>query len=142
MQQDFSQLEINTKGRKRLAKYILARLEQHLSGRACDPDTDPGTVEHILPENPAEGWEETYPFDKWDNDVYRLGNLTLLEASSNRDIGNKSYADKRSAYDRSSYQLAREISKMAPEQWTPELVNERQIRLAKVATQVWKSDFS
>ena len=142
MQQDFSQLEINTKGRKRLAKYILARLEQHLSGQACDPDTDPGTVEHILPENPAEGWEETYPFDKWDNDVYRLGNLTLLEASSNRDIGNKSYADKRSAYDRSSYQLAREISKMAPEQWTPELVNERQIRLAKVATQVWKSDFS
>lgn len=141
MQQDFSQLEINTKGRKRLAKYVLARLEQYLSGRACDPDTDPGTVEHVLPENPAEGWEETYPSDKWDNDVYRLGNLTLLEAFASRDIGNKSYADKRSAYDRSSYQLTQQISKMAPEQWTPELVHERQVRLAKAATQAWKSDF-
>lgn len=141
MQQDFSQLEINTKGRKKLAKYILAQLEQRISGRACDPDTDPGTVEHILPENPAEGWEETYPSDKWDNDVYRLGNLTLLEASPNRYIGNQSYADKRPAYDHSTYKLTREISQMAPEQWTPELVNKRQIRLAKVATQVWKSNF-
>ena len=82
-----------------------------------------------------------YPADKWDNDVYRLGNLTLLEASPNRHIGNKPYADKCPAYDRSSYRLSREISRMAPEQWTPELVNERQIRLAKVATQVWKSNF-
>ena len=141
MQRDFSQLEINTKGRKKLAKYILARLEQHLSGRACDPDTDPGTVEHILPENPAAGWEAMYPSDKWDNDVYRLGNLTLLEASPNRDIGNQSYADKCPAYDRSSYRLSREISRMAPEQWTPELVKERQARLAKAAAQVWKSNF-
>ena len=141
MQQDFSQLEINTKGHKKLAKYILAGLEQQMSSRACDPNTDPGTVEHILPENPEEGWEETYPSDKWDNDVYRLGNLTLLEASANREIGNKPYAKKRPAYEQSSYDIAREISKMAPEQWTPDLVNERQTRLAKVAAQVWKSDF-
>ena len=141
MQQDFSQLEISTKGHKKLVKYILARLEQHVSGRACDPETDPGTVEHILPENPAEEWEATYPSDKWDDDVYRLGNLTLLEASPNRDIGNKSYADKCPAYDRSNYRLTQEVARMAPEQWTPELVNQRQIRLAKVAAQVWKSDF-
>ena len=141
MQQDFSQLEINTKGHKKLAKYILAGLEQQMSSRACDPNTDPGTVEHILPENPEEGWEETYPSDKWDNDVYRLGNLTLLEASPNREIGNKPYANKRPAYEQSSYDITREISKMAPEQWTPDLVNERQTRLAKVAAQVWKSDF-
>ena len=142
MQQDFSQLEINTKGsRKKLAKYILAQLEQHISGRACDPDTDPGTVEHILPENPAEGWEEMYPSDKWDNDVYRLGNLTLLEASPNREVGNQPYVAKRPVYEQSSYDLTREISKLAPEQWTPGLVSKRQMRLAKAATQVWKSDF-
>ena len=141
MRQDFSQLEINTKGHKKLAKYILARLEQQMSNRACDPNTDPGTVEHILPENPDEGWEETYPSDKWDNDVYRLGNLTLLEASANRDIGNEPYVNKRPAYEQSSYHITREISKTAPEQWTPDLVNERQTRLAKVAAQVWKSDF-
>lgn len=141
MRQDFSQLEISTKGRKKLAKYILAGLEQHISNRACDPNTDPDTVEHILPENPEEGWEEMYPSDKWDGDVYRLGNLTLLEASPNRDIGDRSYADKCPAYDRSNYSLTQEVARMAPEQWTPELVNKRQIRLAKVAAQVWKSDF-
>lgn len=141
MQQDFSQLEINTKGHKKLAKYILAGLERQMSNRACDPNTDPGTVEHILPENPEEGWEEAYPSDKWDSDVYRLGNLTLLEASANREIGNKPYPNKRAAYEQSSYDITREISKMAPEQWTPDLVNERQTRLAKVAAQVWKSDF-
>jgi len=49
--QNFALLTIDTGGqRKKLAKYILARLEQDLSGRACDPDTDPGTIEHILPE--------------------------------------------------------------------------------------------
>ncbi|MCY4514401.1 MAG: DUF262 domain-containing HNH endonuclease family protein [Candidatus Tectomicrobia bacterium] len=141
MRQDFSQLDINTKGKKRLAKYILARLEQHASSRPCDPDTDPGTVEHILPENPVEEWEETYPSDKWDSDVYRLGNLTLLEASNNRDIGNKPYDRKRPIYAQSHYHLTQEIPKIAPEQWTPELVNERQVQLAKVAAQVWKSDF-
>ena len=42
--QDFAGLEVGTSGRKRrLAKYILARLEEDASGRACDPDTDPGT---------------------------------------------------------------------------------------------------
>ena len=94
-----------------------------------------------MPENPLEEWEETYPSDKWDSDVYRLGNLTLLEASNNRDIGNKPYVRKRPVYEQSHYHLTQEIPKIAPEQWTPELVNERQVQLAKIAAQVWKSDF-
>ena len=50
MKQDFALLVVDTSGRwDKLTRYMLARLESDASGRSCDPDTDPGTVEHILP---------------------------------------------------------------------------------------------
>ena len=50
--QDFALFEIDTKRRRKLAKYILAKLEEDAASRSCDPSTDPGTIEHILPKNP------------------------------------------------------------------------------------------
>ena len=142
MRQDFALLEIDTKRRRKLVKYILAKLEGDAAGRVCDPSTDPGTIEHVLPENPAEVWRETYPSEHWESGIYRLGNLTLLEAPANRRIGNGSYSEKRIAYDGSGYALARQISDMAPEQWSPELVRERQRGLAERAKLIWRSDFA
>ncbi len=143
MRQDFALLEIQTRGRrKKLAKYILSRLEENLSGRTCDPDTDPGTIEHILPENPMESWERTYSSDKWERGVYRLGNLTLLEAPLNREIGTIPYRDKLAKYRESNYQLTSSIEDIAPEEWTEELLGERQRRLSARAASVWKSDFA
>ena len=143
MRQDFALLEINTRGRrKKLAKYILARLEQDASGRHCDPETDPGTIEHILPENPGDIWIETYARERWEDTVYRLGNLTLLEASVNRNIANKVYLDKCEAYSQSRYTLTQRISEMAPEQWTPELLHKRQTDVARRAVHLWRSDFA
>ena len=127
MRQDLALFTVPTRGLgKKLAKYILTRLEGDAAGRTCDPDTDPGTIEHILPENPTEAWSAIFASEQWDASVYRLGNLTLLEATANRTIGNAEYADKCAAYNKSSYVLTREIPQMAPEQWTPELVDERQ----------------
>ena len=142
MRQDFSLLEIVTGRHRKLAKYILARLEEDASGRPLDPNADSGSIEHVLPENPADVWDETYPRQHWENGVYRLGNLTLLEAASNRAISNESYPDKLDAYERSIYAITRQIPKMAPEQWTPELVDDRQRQLAKRAAQVWRADFA
>ena len=141
--QNFALLAVNTRGqRKRLAKHILARLEQDAAGRACDPETDPGTIEHILPENPADAWQETFSAERWEASVYRIGNLILLESAANRRVGNVDYAGKLDAYRRSSYALARQIPEMAPEVWTPELVDERQRRLAERAVHLWRSDFA
>lgn len=142
MRQDFSLLEIVTGRHRKLAKYILARLEEDASGRPLDPNADSGSIEHVLPENPADVWDETYPHRQWENGVYRLGNLTLLEAASNRAIANKSYPDKLDAYAQSTYEITRQIPKMAPEQWTPQLVDARQKQLAKRAAQVWRADFA
>ena len=129
-------------GRGRLAKYVLARLEADAGGRAVDPETDPGTVEHVLPENPAGGWAEVFPPDRWEAAVDRLGNLTLLERALNREVGNAAYPAKRAAYASSTYALSRGIADLAPDEWTPALLDERQRRLAARAVRLWRADFS
>ena len=141
-EQDMTRFTIETSGqRKRLAKYILARFEGDASGRACDPDTDPGTIEHILPENPADEWEVTFSRAQWDAAVYRLGNLTLLESSRNRTVGNAFYAEKLATYVTSQYLLTRAIPEIAPDEWTPALLDERQRRLAERSVSLWRLDF-
>lgn len=136
-------LVVSTSGqRRKLAKYILSRLEQDAADRPCDPETDPGSIEHILPENPSDEWRGTFAPDRGESSVYRLGNLTLLEQSHNRDIGNAVYAEKIIAYGRSRYALSRQVPDMAPEYWTPELMDARQGRLAARATHLWRSDFA
>jgi len=140
---DFALLSVDTSGqRKKLAKYILARLENDRSGRGCDPETDPATVEHILPENPSDSWTAMFPREQWESSVYRVGNLTLLEAALNRTVGNNEYADKLAAYPQSSYFLSQDVIEMAPEQWTPELLDARQRRLAQRAVHLWRADFA
>jgi hypothetical protein len=141
-EQDFARLTIDTSGQgKRLAKYILSRLEQDASGRATDPDTDPGTIEHILPENPAAEWETTFPREQWEAATYRLGNLTLLESNLNRDVGNSTYPEKIAAYPKSKYDITKAIPGLAPVEWTLPLLDERQSRLATRAVHVWRPDF-
>jgi len=138
-EQDFAAAVVDTSGQhKRLAKYILCRLEGDATNRPCDPDTDPATIEHILPENPAEVWNANFPKDKWAEYVYRLGNLALLESGPNRDVGNAEFEQKRDAYSRSLYTTTRKISADAPEQWTPELLEARQQAMARRAVHIWR----
>jgi len=140
-EQDFALFSVDTSGQQRkLAKYILARLEADASNRACDPDTDPATIEHILPENPGPGWE-AFPEAYWSDAVYRLGNLTLLEASANRRVGNSDYAAKRAEYAQSSYRLAQLVAERAPTEWTLAHLERRQRELAQRAVHIWRVDF-
>jgi len=141
-EQDFCRLAVVTNGqRKRLAKYILARLEQDASRRACDPDSDPATIEHVLPENPTAEWSGSIAREHWDTAIYRLGNLTLLEPALNREIGNAEYPRKQAAYARSAYTLTKDLREAAPEEWTLEHLDARQARLAARAVRLWCSDF-
>jgi len=140
---DFAFLSINTRGpRKKLAKHILARLETDVSGKPCDPDTDAGTIEHVMPVNPGQEWEDAFPPRTQDAMAHRMGNLTLLEAKLNREVGNAAYGDKVQAFHDSRYALTRAIPEMAPEEWTAPMVEHRQRRLAKRAAQLWRSDFA
>lgn len=141
MEADFSTLVV-PRSRKKLAKYVLARLESDASGRPCHPESDPGTIEHILPGNPAEAWDASFPRRAQDAATWRLGNLTLLEPGANREIGNDAYPAKIPVYAESRYALARAIPEIAPEEWTPQLLEERQRRMAKRAVHLWRADFA
>ena len=141
-EQDFGRLSLDPSGQSRkVVRYVLARLESDASQRDCDPETDPGTVEHVLPENPSAGWEAAIPRDHWEAAAYRLGNLALLEAAANRRIGNSSYADKRDAYRLSAYALAQDVATRAPHDWTLAHLEERQAAMARRAVAIWRSDF-
>ena len=140
---NFARWTISTRGQqhRKLAKYVLIHLEMDAGGRPSDPETDPATIEHVLPENPANEWSSSFQSDKWDAAVDRLGNLTLLENRVNRDIGNAEYAKKCAAYEKSAYALTRKITDIAPEEWTFDFLEERQRQLAARAVCVWKVDF-
>lgn len=140
---DFTTLAIPTSGqRKKLVKYILAMLESQWSGRFCDPENDPASIEHILPENPTQAWEESFPRTQWESAVYRLGNLTLLSPADNRRLGNAHYQEKRVVYSQSSYTLTRHIPELAPEEWTPAFLERRQQEMAHRARDIWRIDMS
>ena len=138
---DFARWTVSTRGQRgKLAKYVLARLETDAGERAVDPEAV--TVEHVLPENPAGEWAEVFAPDRWEAAVDRLGNLTLLERTLNREVGNAAYSTKRAVYESSTYALARAIAACAPEEWTPTLLEERQRRLAARAVRLWRADFT
>ncbi|MCE2558583.1 MAG: DUF262 domain-containing protein [Acidobacteria bacterium] len=142
MESDFARRALSPRGvRKKLVKHILARLESDASGRDCDPETDPGTIEHVLPESPSDSWIESFGEERTGSMITRLGNLTLLEASSNRKIQNFAYREKVQVFADSAYSITQEIAEMAPEEWTPVLIEERQRRLAKRAVHLWRCDF-
>jgi len=140
--QNFSRLNIDPAGqRKQLVKYILCQLESDASNAEKFFESDPGTIEHILPENATAAWEAEFPADQWPRHVYRIGNLTLLEAGINRDIGNSPYAVKVAKYPESSYAITTCIAELAPESWTPDSLNLRQDQLAARAVHIWRSAY-
>lgn len=141
-EQDFSSLIVETTGQgRRLARYILCRLEEDASGIPRDFDSDPGSIEHILPENPLDAWEADYPRAQWESDVYRIGNLLLLEPAINREVGNRLFPEKRVAYPASAYQLPKDVVQRTAEIWNPATLVDRQRHLASRAGHLWRIDF-
>ena len=72
--------------------------------------------------------------------VFRLGNMTLLEATSNRALGNSSYEQKREAYKKSVFQTTRAIAEYDGE-WSADTINKRQKHMAEIAVKIWKVRF-
>jgi hypothetical protein len=141
-QQDFARLSPDPADQgKKLIRYILARLEADASGRACDPDADPGTIEHVLPENPSAAWEADFSRDLWERSMYRLGNLTWLEPALNRRVANAEFAAKCEAYRESRYRLSNALPDEVGEEWTPGRLDARQERMAQRAVHLWRADF-
>ena len=125
---------------KKIARFILFRLERHVSaGSDFDFESARYDIEHVLPERPGEGWEQ---FDEQQREAftYRLGNLSLLTATINRDIGNAAFAEKRVLYDRSEFAITRRLSEEY-DTWNVDKIRSRQNWMARQATAIWRIMF-
>ena len=134
---DFSTLSIKTKGSSRkLARYILFELENSLSQTDMDYEDNPATIEHILPENPDTEWSLEFPITIQENYIYRLGNYTLCRRRQESRLRHQEFSRKKAYL---SYQSICAIEKYKRLTYGhPITLDRRQVRLADVATSVWR----
>jgi Protein of unknown function (DUF1524). len=90
---------------KKIVRYILLSIENQKFNKDYHLFETNVTVEHIYPENYFNSGERID-----DSMIYRLGNLTLLEPSLNRECGNKLFNQKMEIYLRSQYEITKEIA--------------------------------
>ncbi len=123
----------------RVVRFILFALEAQLSGQRFEAESAKYDIEHVLPENPHDGWGQ---FDEQQREAatYRLGNMTLLTTAANRDLGNSGYAEKHSAYQGSDFAITRKLAEDF-DTWTVEKLHAHQVWMAKQATGIWRIDF-
>lgn len=140
---DFS-LAVLPKARTRIARYALQRISNFLSSQAggaeevVDPDAKKVNLEHVLPQSLPQSWYSDFSGGVAPEDyVYRIGNLTLLNAKVNRATADRSFADKKSiALDTSTLKINDFFKTVSS--WGDQEIEQRQEALAKIALQVWK----
>ncbi|MCV3212707.1 DUF262 domain-containing HNH endonuclease family protein [Plectonema radiosum NIES-515] len=132
-----------TASNTKLARYILSEINSHYMDSKeliANPNATELNLEHILPQKPSDKW--LVEFSKTDPNqyIYRLGNMTLLDSSVNRKVGNTSFEEKSAkAFSNSKLDITREILKDSV--WGPKQIEERQKKMAKMACQIWRLNY-
>jgi hypothetical protein len=124
-----------------LARYFLRSLEQKHKGEAepfhvVNDNETVVNLEHVLPERPSPAWAH---IDKEVADAYcrRLGNMVLLRARANSQVGNDSFKAKKKVYKVSGGGMELTKQVLSCEQWGPDEIDERQKKLADLAVETW-----
>ncbi len=133
-------LRTSSSRNKKIARFILFRLEEHLSGKRFDFESAKYSIEHVLPENPDDGWE-AFDDRQREASTYRLGNMTLLEAAHNRDIGNVKFTEKHPVYGASEFSITHKLSQEY-DTWTVDKIHSRQEWMARQAAGIWQISFN
>lgn len=133
-------LNTNNSTNKKLVRYILYNLEaQWHNGSSYDFSNDSGTIEHILPENLNENWTENFSEDDHARNLYKLGNMTILEAEkNNKQASDKSFKDKLPVLKTSKYAITNTIDF---QEWNVNSIKQHQSKQANVACGRWKIQF-
>jgi hypothetical protein len=120
----------------RVVRFILCALEKYLSDADYSFTSDSFNIEHVLPQNSQDGWE-MFGDEEADALTYRLGNMTLMQAGQNKDLGNAAYAAKRAVFAQSGFAITRKLATDHAE-WTPERIAAHQNWMAAQATAIWR----
>ena len=120
-------------------RFILFKLEERLSGNSHEFENARYGIEHVLPENPGDDWQQ---FDERQREAstYRLGNMTLLDSSTNRRLGNIGFTERQRAYLESEFAITRKLAQEF-DTWTVDKIRLRQGWMAKQASGIWQVNF-
>lgn len=99
------------------------------------------SIEHLLPQD----WRSTWVSFEFDEDavdehslVHQLGNLTLLTQPLNSKVSNSTWPNKKQAFeDHTTLLLTADVLKMAPDDWTADLITQRSKDLASKVIEIW-----
>lgn len=123
--------------------YVLLRLDSALSEGEASYNFSNITVEHVLPQNPASNsmWMKWFPSpEERERYVHRIGNLVLLSSGKNSQAQNYDFDLKKQKYFTtktgvSPFALTTQVLK--EQEWTPEVIEQRQKDLIGVLKKVW-----
>ena len=102
--------------------------------RVVNDDPTVLTLEHVLPENPSPAW--AVDADTAQTLYRRLGNMALLRATPNSQVGNAEFAEKQKVYKASSsLSLTKQLLKY--KHWGRDEINKRQAMMADLAVATW-----
>ena len=127
----------------KLARYYLRSLEmtaQEVDEPWFIPQEDRTVInlEHVLPKKPEENWP-WFTDDEAARYPNRLGNMALLNATTNSDLKSRPFSEKKAVYASAPYVLTSQIAEEYDE-WTPQAIEERQSVLADLAVKTWDTE--
>jgi len=129
--------------RAHLARYYLRALDKTLQADpqpeyVANEEAEQINLEHVLPLAPSADWgvdaESAQAAERL------LGNMVLLRADENRDLGNATFAEKKRSYKRSSYEITKQVAGYT--KWKLEQIKDRQANMAKIAVKTWSLKFA
>jgi hypothetical protein len=129
--------------RDRFRMPLLLKINDLLAGSVQEVDSKTVSCEHILPRNAlaSSPWRTTFSGGRGGRYqggryVHMLGNLTILPHEENRRADTHPYAQKRLIFKRSTFAFAKEAATW--KDWTPEVIQARSQRLAKLLIDHWR----
>jgi hypothetical protein len=127
----------------RIRKYVLLRLDETFSDTTATYDYPLITVEHVLPQNPANGshWDVAFSEEERNSWTHRLANLVLLSQRRNTQASNRPFQEKKATYfqtkDGSSpFVITSQV--LATPEWTPLVLEERQSMILEKLRSLWR----
>ena len=122
-----------------LARYYLRSLEKAVQSQPTpwfniNDDKEVIDLEHILPQDPMGNYPKFSP-EEVAAYVKRIGNLALHSKKLNSKNRSDSFWLKKITFQECPYELTRQLANL--EEWTKELINTRQEKMAEIALKAW-----
>jgi|LakMenEpi03Aug12_release.lakeMendotaPanAssembly.Ray.scaffolds.fasta_scaffold08831_15 uncharacterized protein with ParB-like and HNH nuclease domain len=121
--------------KNKIVRYALISLENKITnGNRSIFENE--TIEHVLPQSPSDSWADFGQQKTIQQNIYKIGNLTLLEKTKNKKLSNLSFEEKKQEYVESGYEITKLIAE--DDLWNQDAVQKRQKHFAKLALEIWK----